>query len=85
MFQVQGDRALVRIEHCDRKGRALAGRRAAAQRLALRRLDLDDVGAGLGHQQSRVGALIDLPEIEHRDTGERPVGAHAFLVRHSGA
>jgi hypothetical protein len=30
------------------------------QRLALRRLDLDHVGTGLGHQQGRVRPLIGL-------------------------
>src|SRR5204862_2618078 len=30
-------------------------------------------GAGLRHQQTRVGALIDLPEIKHRHAGKRPV------------
>jgi hypothetical protein len=75
MLQVQCDGALVGVQHRDRKGRALARRRPPAQRLALRRLDLDHVGPGLGHQQGRVGPLIDLAEIEDDDAGERPVGA----------
>ena len=75
VLQVEGDRALVGVQHRDRKGRALARRRPPAQRLALRRLDLDHVGPGLGHQQGRVWPLIDLAEIEHDDAGERPVGA----------
>src|SRR5438309_5866665 len=73
MLQIERDRALVRVEHRDRKCRAFAGWRAATQRLALRRFDLDDIGAGLRHQQTRVGALIDLPEIKHRHAGKRPV------------
>ena len=47
VLEVERDRALVRVEHRDRKGRALARRGAAAQRLAVGRLDLDHVGAGL--------------------------------------
>jgi hypothetical protein len=74
MLQVQSDRALVGVQHRDRKGRALARRRPPTQRLALRRLDLDHVGPRLGHQQGRVRALIHLAEIEHGDAGERPVG-----------
>jgi hypothetical protein len=75
MLQVQSDRALVGVQHRDRKGRALAWRRPPTQRLALRRLDFDHVGPRLGHQQGRIRPLIDLAEIEHDDTGERPVGA----------
>jgi len=74
MLQVQSDRALVGVQHRDRKGRALTRRRPPTQRLALRRLDLDHVGPRLGHQQGRVRPLIDLAEIEHDDAGERPVG-----------
>ena len=47
----------------------------------LRRLDLDHVGAGLRHQHRRVGALIDLPEIEHDDAGQRQVGACVMSFR----
>src|SRR5205085_10528259 len=67
MLQIERDRALVRVEHRDRKCRAFAGWRAATQRLALRRFDLDDIATGLRHQQTRLGALIGLPEIKHRN------------------
>ena len=40
----------------------------------MRRLDLDDIGAGLSHQQCRVWPLIDLTEIDDHDAGERQVG-----------
>jgi hypothetical protein len=45
----------------------LPGGARRAQRLALRRLNLDYIGRGLGHQQGRVRPLIDLAEIEHDD------------------
>ena len=81
VLQVQGDRALVGVQHRDRKGRALARRRPATERLALRRLDLDHVGPGLGHQQGCVGTLINLAEVKYDNTGQRPVD----LDRHQRA
>ena len=51
------------------------GARAPAAGLAVRRLDLDHVGAGLGHQQRGVRALEDLTEIQHSDASQR--GVHA--------
>src|SRR5580704_14444406 len=44
----------------------------------MRRLDLDHIGAGLGHQQRGIGALEDLPEVDHSDACQR--GVHS---RHS--
>jgi hypothetical protein len=47
---------------------------------AVRRLDLDHVGACLGHQQGRVRPLEDLAEIEDDDPGEGSAGSvgHAW-------
>ena len=73
-FEVEGDGALVGVEHGD--GQGLAVGRAAAQRLAVQGLDLDDFGAGLGHQHGGVRALIDLAEIEHGYSGQRRLGGH---------
>jgi hypothetical protein len=42
--------------------------------LAVRRLDLDDVSAGLRHQQRRIRSLEDLAEIKDDDAGKRQVG-----------
>ena len=84
VLEVESDRALVRVEHRDRKCRAHARRGATAQRLTVGRLDLDHVRAGRRHQQGRVRTLIDLPEIEHRDAGQRHVGACHFFICHSG-
>src|SRR6185312_2230012 len=67
-------RALVGIEHGEGEGGAAPDRNAVAQRLPLERLDLDDLGARLGHQQRRIGALIDLAKIDHCDSGERQIG-----------
>jgi hypothetical protein len=47
---------------------------AALQGLSVRRLDLDDVGASLRHQQRRIRPLKDLAEIKDDDAGERQVG-----------
>jgi hypothetical protein len=45
-------------------------------------LDLDDVGARLRHQQSRIRPLKDLAEIKDDNTGERQIGdlGHAELL-----
>src|SRR5581483_2752348 len=71
MLQVQGHRPLVLVQHRERQGGVPLRQGAPAQRLALGRLDLDDVGAGLGHQQGRVRALKDLAEIDDGNPGKR--------------
>ena len=68
VLQVERDRALVGVEHRERKRRA-ADHAAPAQMLAALRLDLDHVGAGLRHQEGRVGAVVDLGEIHNLDPG----------------
>ena len=70
-FQVQRDRPLVGVQHGERQGDGHARRRAMTQRLAVRRFDLDDVGARLRQQEAGIGPLEDLPEIQHRDVAER--------------
>src|SRR5438067_11032739 len=63
---------------------------AAAQGLAPRRLDLDDVGAALRQQKGRVGSLKDLPEIDDREAREgqpprfRPDARHRALAPPQG-
>jgi hypothetical protein len=74
VLQIEGDRAFVRVEHRNRECRALAGWGSPTQGLAVRRLDLDDVGAGLRHQQRRIRSLEDLAEIKDEDAGKRQVG-----------
>jgi len=56
------------------------------QGLAVRRLDLDDVGAGLRHQQRRTRPLEYLAEIKDDDAGKRQVGmvGHAKAPNLSG-
>ena len=74
-LQVERHRALVGVQHRHRQRGVRARRRAPAAGLAVRRLDLDHVGAGLGHQQGGVRALEDLAEIQHSDASQR--GVHA--------
>ena len=70
VLQVERDRALVGVEHRERQRRA-ADHATPAQVLAALRLDLDDVGAGLRHQEGRIGSVVDLREIDDVDAGER--------------
>ncbi len=88
LLQIEGHRVLVLVQHRERQGGALAGIGAAAAGLAARRLDLDHKGAGLGHQQGRIGALKDLAEIDDRDPRQRHVRPRlnhcCFAPRHRG-
>ena len=70
VLQVERDGALVGVEHREGQRRA-ADHAAPAQVLAALRLDLDHVGAGLRHQERRVGPVVDLREIDNGDAVER--------------
>ena len=50
------------------------------QVLAVRRLNLDHVRAGLGEEEARVPAAVDLAEIEDAQPGERQL-AHRTIAR----
>jgi hypothetical protein len=65
VFEVQGDRVLVLVQHREGQGRALTRSGAPAPGLAVQRLDLDNEGTRLGQQQAGIGALKDLPEVDH--------------------
>ncbi len=73
VLEVEAERALVAI-HIE-IGRAHAGRLARladmAHRVALRRLDLDDVGALVGQQHGAVGPEDDVGEVDDPDAFER--------------
>ena len=69
-FRSSETELLVRVEHRERK-RCTAHHAAAAQVLAALRFDLDHVGAGLRHQEGRVGAVVDLGEIHNLDPVQR--------------
>ena len=74
-LQIQRDALLVAVQQSERNTRALAHRLPLPNRLAARRLHLDDECASLGHQVGRIGALIDLPEIDHHDPVQRAVAS----------
>ena len=70
VLQVQREGLLVGVQHGHRH--AAAGHRGAApQRLAGGRLYLDDGGARHRHQETGVGPLVDLAEVEHEKAVER--------------
>src|SRR5207247_42860 len=71
--------ALAAIEKCE--ARAVApptGRMAAHLLAASRRLDLDDLGAGLGQEQRRQWARQQSREVEDKQTFERPHRAFPY-------
>src|SRR5947199_8278394 len=79
IFQVEGDAALAAIEKCE--ARAVApptGRMAAHLLAASQRLDLDDLGAGLGQEQRRQWARQQSREVEDKQTFERPHRAFPY-------
>ena len=76
-LQVQHDRSLASVDVLKERAFAVAERPNMAVLVAARRLDLDHVGAEIGHQGRRVGAGEDTCEIEHHDALER-----AGSVRH---
>jgi hypothetical protein len=84
VFQVQGDRVLVLVQHGKGQGRALTRLGAPTSRLAARRLDLDHEGAGFREQKARIGPLKDLAEIEHSHIRQRRIGPrlHHRLILH---
>ncbi len=65
-LQIERDRLLVGVQHGERKRRP-AHVAAAAQMLAVERLDLDDLGAGHGHQKGGIGPVVDVRKVDHRD------------------
>jgi hypothetical protein len=78
LFEVECKRALVAVEMGELAGELSAPGRTseAAQQIAARRLDLDDVGAVIGKKQGRGGADHDRGEIDYPDTVKRR--AHVF-------
>ena len=70
--KVEDDRALVAIDRCEIRaapvGRIAPPRRPPRARLvALRRLDLDDVGAEVGEEHRRERAGQDAARVDHAD------------------
>ena len=69
-LDIERNALLARIE----QGKGIAGRRRLApspQRLAERRLHLDDSRPRLRKQEPAVGTVVDLPEVERRHPGKR--------------
>ena len=69
LLEVEHHRLLVGVQHDQRIGLDLA--LAAAHDVALRRLDLEHAGAHEAELQAAIGAVVDLPEIEHEHAVER--------------
>ena len=80
VLQVEADRALVAVDRQEvgrgpRAGRRVADprRTPAARRVAVGRLDLDDVGAEVGQEHRRVGAGEDRREVDDPQPDSGPV------------
>lgn len=69
-LEIKRDRLLVGVQHRERKG-SPSHVAAAAQMLAMVRLDLDHVSARHRHQKGGVGPVVYMREIEDRDARKR--------------
>src|SRR5437899_486175 len=82
MLEVEHHRLLVRVEHHERVGLHLT--LPAPDDVAFGPLDLEHPGAHEAKQQTAVGAVIDLPEIEHEHALQRAAdrirGRHDVLA-----
>ena len=63
--QIDGHRFLVAVLHIPPQRRALVELAPFAQGIAIRRLDLDHLGAELGEELSGKGARNELPQLQH--------------------
>ena len=77
-FEVERDRLLVRVEHRERQVGATQVA-AAAQMLAVLRLDLDHRCPGQRHEEGRVRPVVDMGEVEDGDAGEWVVSSEAAV------
>ena len=78
VFQVGRHALLAAVEQREADALLTPFRLEAAHVLAVRALDLDDLGAGFRQHQRRQGARQQRGEVEHADTGERAL----FAIRH---
>src|SRR5262249_15903455 len=88
VFQVKGDTALPAIEQREAHAVAPPFGRTAAHLLAARRLNLDNLRAGLGQQQRRQRPREERREAEDKQTFKRPhrrgpvlLGGAIFIVQ----
>ena len=72
VLEVEDHRFLVRVEHDERVGLDVA--LAAADDVALGRLDLQDARAHEAQQQAAVRAVVHLAQVEHEHAFERALG-----------
>ena len=72
LLEVEDHRLLVGVEHHERVGLDVA--LAAADDVALGRLDLEDAGAHEAEEKAAVRAVVDLAEVEHEHAFERAAG-----------
>jgi hypothetical protein len=69
--QVERQRVLAAVAGDEVARLARRQRAQLAHRIALQRLDLDDVSAALGEHLGAEGRRDELPELHHLDAGER--------------
>ena len=78
LLQIERERALAAVGAEKEAALARQARRKLAQHVALRRFDLDHVGAEIGQQRAAIGAGEIAAQIEDGDAVERP----GRFVRH---
>ena len=81
LLQIEGNGALTAIGPEKEASLTRQAGGELAEHVALRRLDLDDVGAEIGEQGAAIGTGEVAAEIEHRDAAERSGGLSGHARR----
>ena len=81
LLEIEHHRLLVGVQHDQRIRLDVA--LAPAHDVAFRRLDLEHAGAHECELQAAIGAVVDLPEIEHEHPVERSANGHQGLLLNS--
>ncbi len=81
LLQIEREGALAAIGAEEEAGFARQARRELPQHVALRRFDLDDIGAEIGEQRAAVRAGEIAAQIEDGDAAERPRGFAGHVRR----
>jgi hypothetical protein len=84
--QIEDDAALAAVHVDEDPGHAGLGRgRDVAGAVSGRRLDLDHVGAHVGHDLGAVGPHDHRRQVDHAHARQRPWMCHTAMVTHYGA
>src|SRR5690606_29919918 len=81
LLQVEGDRSLVAIERSKIFAEPIAERRPLTQRVAARRLDLDNFCTHICKQHSAEGPRRDITELDYPHARQRRLRAEIILIQ----